>query len=85
MYFQLLIPFCLTLSVPRGTDGSFQPVPNITIVLLIVTALPHQVELQSSIESWGQNRFSEVLPSFHNSIYSLKMGTFILSIHCTVV
>ena len=35
----------LTLSVPRGTDGSFQPAPNMTIVLFIVTTLPCQVGL----------------------------------------
>ena len=35
----------LTLSMPRGTDGSFQPVPSMTIVLFIVTALPCQVGL----------------------------------------
>ena len=35
----------LTLSVLRGTDSSFQPVPSMTIVLFIVTALPHQVGL----------------------------------------
>ena len=27
----------LTLSMPRGTDGSFQPVPSMTIVSFIVT------------------------------------------------
>ena len=37
--------WCLTLSAPRGTDGSFQPVPSMTIVLFIVNALPHQVGL----------------------------------------
>ena len=32
---------------------------------------------------WVKNIFYEVLPSFHNSIYILKMGTLIFSIHCT--
>ena len=44
----------LTLSTPRGTDGSFQPTPSMTIVLFIVTILPCQVGLWSSIESCGQ-------------------------------
>ena len=35
----------LTLSTPRGTDSSFQPVPNMTIILFIVNALPCQVGL----------------------------------------
>ena len=35
----------LTLSMLRGTDGSFQPVPSMTIVLFVVTALPCQVGL----------------------------------------
>ena len=35
----------LTLSTPRGTDGSFQPVPGMTIVWFVVTALPHQAGL----------------------------------------
>ena len=35
----------LTLSMLRGTDSSFQPAPGMTIVLFIVTALPHQVGL----------------------------------------
>ena len=30
----------LTLSALRVTDGSFQPVPSVTIVLFVVTALP---------------------------------------------
>ena len=33
------------LSVPSSTDRSFQPVPSRTIVLFVVTALPHQVGL----------------------------------------
>ena len=37
--------FQLTLSVPSSTDHSFQPVPSMTIVLFIVTTLPHQVGL----------------------------------------
>ena len=41
----LKISVVLTLSTPRGTDGSFQPAPSMTIVLFIVTALPRQVEL----------------------------------------
>ena len=41
----------LTLIVLRGTDGSFQPVPSMTIVLFVVTTLPHQVGLYSSIAS----------------------------------
>ena len=40
--------------MPKGTDGSFQPALSITIVLFIVTKLPCQAGLQSSIESWGQ-------------------------------
>ena len=40
IYFTLL-----TLSMLRGTDGSFQPAPNMTIVLFVVTALPCQVGL----------------------------------------
>ena len=35
----------LTLSTPRGTDGSFQPVTSMSIVLFVVTALPSQVGL----------------------------------------
>ena len=35
----------LTLGMPRGTDGSFQPVPIMTIVLFVVTTLSHQVGL----------------------------------------
>ena len=35
----------LTLSAHRGTDGSFQPAPSVTIVLFLVTALPRQVGL----------------------------------------
>ena len=35
----------LTLSAPCTTDCSFQPVPSMTIVLFVVTTLPHQVEL----------------------------------------
>ena len=35
----------VTLSALRGTDGSFQPVPSVTIVLFVVTALPCQAEL----------------------------------------
>ena len=35
----------LTLSAPRGTDGSFQPAPGMTIVLVIVTTLPFQAGL----------------------------------------
>ena len=38
-------PLSLTLSMPRGTDSSFQPAPSMTIVLFIVTALPCQVGL----------------------------------------
>ena len=37
--------YLLTLSTLRGTDSSFQPVPSMTIVLFIVTALPCQVGL----------------------------------------
>ena len=35
----------LTPCALRGTDGSFQPVPSMTIVLFIVTVLPCQVAL----------------------------------------
>ena len=35
----------LTPNAPRGTDSSFQPAPTMTIVLFIVTALPHQAGL----------------------------------------
>ena len=35
----------LTLSMLRGTDGSFQPVPSMTIVLFIVNKLRCQVGL----------------------------------------
>ena len=48
----------LTLSAPSGNDCSFQPVPSMTILLFIVTILPHQMGLlQSSIVAWGQIRF----------------------------
>ena len=46
--------YILTLSLPRGTDGSFQPALSMTIVLFMATTLPCQVGLLSSIESWGQ-------------------------------
>ena len=37
--------FKLTLSAPRGTDGSFQPAPRVTLVLFVVTVLPCQAGL----------------------------------------
>ena len=41
----LTMIYQLTLSMLRGTDGSFQPVRSMTIVLFIVTALPCQAGL----------------------------------------
>ena len=54
IYYTKYMVLKLTLSALRGTDSSFQPAPSITIALFIVTTLPCQVGLKSSIESWGQ-------------------------------
>ena len=32
---QIILSYILVLSAPRGTDGSFQPAPSITIVLFV--------------------------------------------------
>ena len=47
----------LTLSTPRGTDGSFQPVPSMTIVLFVVTALPCHMDCSLQLSLGIKNRF----------------------------